>query len=227
MENNSVALLIAVKDLVVQATREHEDIVMQSVKEICDMVVSKISAMNNNIVRHEYDSKRRNIVMYGIPEEEGETHEKTIGKVLDVVNSVMENNVNRYEVDNCFRLGRKNPKYLGRPVLVKFTSEWRKREMLRKGHTLKGRKLYVDEDYTKEVMEKRKHLIPTMMKLRKQNKHVILKKEKMYVDGVEWKEELETSSKPVVEESVKEDTSRRNKKKSKGNDRNKRKKYWK
>lgn len=220
MENNPAALLIAVKDLVLQATREHEDIVMQNVKEICDMVVKKIASMNNNLVRNGFDSKRKNLVMYGVPEVEDETCEKTIGKVLEAVNAIMELKVQRYEIDNCFRLGRRNPKYSGRPVLIKLTSEWRKWEILKRSHMLKGRKLFVDEDYTKEVMEKRKQLIPTMMNLRKEKKHVILKKDKMYVDGIEWKEDSEI--KVVV--SVKEDTNRRNKKNSKEKSKNKRKK---
>lgn len=188
MENNTAALLTAVKDMILSASKEHEDIVMQNVKDICAMVLEKISEMNKDIVRHNNDMKRRNIVMYGIPEEEEERGEKTTGKVLHVINSVMEQNVQEYEIDSCVRLGRRNSKYLGRPVLIKFTTEWRKREILRRGHMLKGRKVFVDEDHTKEVMERRKQLIPMMMQMRKENKHAILKKDKLYVNGVEWKE---------------------------------------
>lgn len=46
IENNSAALLTAIKDMVLVALKEHEEIVMRNVQDVYSMALEKIAAMN-------------------------------------------------------------------------------------------------------------------------------------------------------------------------------------
>uniref|UniRef100_A0A8D8ZAF3 Uncharacterized protein n=1 Tax=Cacopsylla melanoneura TaxID=428564 RepID=A0A8D8ZAF3_9HEMI len=201
IEINPEFLMTSVREMVLKACKDHEETVMKNLTEICDTVVKQILKLNSKIMFHNNDVKRRNVVLYGVAEDADETWEQIRNKVMIIMNNTMMMKVEENELDFCCRLGRRNYKYVGRPILIKFTTEWRKVDMLRRGKMLKGRKLFVDEDHTKEVMERRKELMPKMMQIRKEGKHAILKKDKIFVNGVEWQE---SEDKKEVESHVKE-----------------------
>uniref|UniRef100_A0A8D8VP72 Uncharacterized protein n=2 Tax=Cacopsylla melanoneura TaxID=428564 RepID=A0A8D8VP72_9HEMI len=192
-----------VKEVVLTASKEHNNLIFQNVTELSDQIVKKILQLDLKIRFYSNDVKRRNVVIYGIKEDEDESWEQIMNQVLSILNTVMQMDVQRSEIDNCYRLGKRNHKYPGRPLLVKFVTEWRKVEMLKKGHKLKGRKLWVDEDYTKEVMERRKELIPKMMGIRKSGKFAILKKDKIFVNGIELEETGDEEQNETADVNVK------------------------
>uniref|UniRef100_A0A8D8RZP4 Uncharacterized protein n=1 Tax=Cacopsylla melanoneura TaxID=428564 RepID=A0A8D8RZP4_9HEMI len=192
-----------VKEVVLTASKEHNNLIFQNVTELSDQIVKKILQLDIKIRFYSNDVKRRNVVIYGIKEDEDESWEQIMNQVLSILNTVMQMDVQRSEIDNCYRLGKRNHKYPGRPLLVKFVTEWRKVEMLKKGHKLKGRKLWVDEDYTKEVMESRKNLIPKMMGIRKTGKFAILKKDKIFVNGIELEETGDEEQNETADVNVK------------------------
>lgn len=187
-EIDAEQLMTAVKEVVLKANKEHKEMVLQNMTEICDQIVKRILQQELKITFHNNEVKRRNVVVYGVSEELEESWEQILTKVISILNMVMKMNIERNEIDYCCRLGKRNHKFPGRPVLIKFTTEWRKIDMLRRRNSLKGRKLFVDEDHTKEIMEKRKQLIPKMMELRKEGKFVILRRDKIIVNGIEWTE---------------------------------------
>lgn len=79
-------------------------------------------------------------------------------------------------------------------LLVKFVSENKKLEVMSQRNKLKGSKIYMDEDFTKEVVEKRKSLREIMLNLKKEGKTVVMKKDKLWVNGQLWQDKENLAS---------------------------------
>uniref|UniRef100_A0A8D8RM79 Uncharacterized protein n=1 Tax=Cacopsylla melanoneura TaxID=428564 RepID=A0A8D8RM79_9HEMI len=89
--------------------------------------------------------------------------------------------VEKYEIDSCYRLGKLKGKL--RPVLVKFVTQWRKDEVYRKRYLLKGHKLYIDHDLSKEELTIVRQLKPRMNQQRTEGNHAVVKGCELIVNG--------------------------------------------
>ncbi|KAK3094845.1 hypothetical protein FSP39_006988 [Pinctada imbricata] len=71
-----------------------------------------------------------------------------------------------------------------RPIVAKFGS-FKDKEMVRKAapRMLKGKTYGVNEQFPREVNERRKRLIPHLKEAKRQDKKVVLKVDKLYIDN--------------------------------------------
>ena len=70
-----------------------------------------------------------------------------------------------------------------RPIVVKF-SNFRVRENIRtNAFRIKNRNFSVREQFPREVVQKRKSLIPAMKRALRDNRRAVLKVDKLYIDG--------------------------------------------
>ncbi|XP_017304277.1 uncharacterized protein LOC108253947, partial [Diaphorina citri] len=88
------------------------------------------------------------------------------------------------DIDSIIKLDKKRD---DGPILVKFTTIRKKLEILANRKNLSNTNIYVDEDYSKEVVEKRKELKKVLKQLKNEGKkNVHLKRDELWVDGVLW-----------------------------------------
>ena len=86
------------------------------------------------------------------------------------------------KLDRVHRLGRYNPAKT-RPIIAKFCF-YPDRETVRKAaRNLAGTQYSVSQQFPKEVMARRKGLIPTLKSLKDQGRRAYISVDKLYVDG--------------------------------------------
>lgn len=100
-------------------------------------------------------SRRKNLRIYGVPEEKGED---TTKKVLDICKNVLKLDTSVHDIDRCHRIRTKSPKKENskKPpaILVKFVRYNTRRLVFNNKKMLKGNKFYfIKEDLTKTRLE--------------------------------------------------------------------------
>lgn len=124
------------------------------------------------------DKKRNNIIIFGLKEEE----ESTSGLLLEannIFNKDLNINIEVFEINNIHRIGKKSPDGKPRPVLLSFVNSWMKNEVMKNRKNLK--EIYITEDYSKEVLEKRKMLQTKLKEERMKGNLAYLKYDKLIV----------------------------------------------
>ncbi|KAJ8390585.1 hypothetical protein AAFF_G00101910 [Aldrovandia affinis] len=112
----------------------------------------------------EGQTKRNNVVVDGIPETQNESWKETEDKVRFVITEKLHLDNSQMVIERAHRTG--NPSgYSGkrpRPIVIKFLRYKDKMAVLSKAKDLKGTNIYVNDDYTEAVKQKRRELIPAM-----------------------------------------------------------------
>ena len=155
----------------------------------------------------EGQTRRNNLVVDGIPEAQNESWKETEDKVRCVINEKLHLDSSQMVIERAHRTG--NPTgYSGkrpRPIMIKFLRNKDKMAVLGKAKDLKGTNIYVNEDYTEAVRQKRRELIPAMKAARERGDIAYIRHDKLIVypsyqkykdqKGTNGQElELETSS---------------------------------
>lgn len=139
--------------------------------------VEKLEVKSNLM---EKEMVRRNLIIYGLEEDSGESLDDLKNKLLYIFNEKMELNIAVQEIDQFHRMGSRD-RGKKRAVLVKMVSGWRKSEILRSSGKLKGTKLYVEMDLTKEEQEERNKMLELMKQHRRQGDYAVVRGSKLYV----------------------------------------------
>lgn len=94
----------------------------------------------------------------------------------------------KIQIEKAYRLGKqKDDPSRPRPIEVEF-SKFSDREMIRNiSNRLKGTKFGISPQYPKEVLERRKNIIPIMKKECNNKKNAYLVGDKLFVNGELWK----------------------------------------
>ncbi|VDH98854.1 Hypothetical predicted protein [Mytilus galloprovincialis] len=118
-------------------------------------------------------------------------NENCVNKILEFCENQLkiENAKDKITLEKAYRLGkRKDGAAKPRPIVVKFR-KFEDREMIRSvSNRLKNTNYGISPQYPKEVLERRKKLVPIMLKERKKNKKAYIAGDKLYVNGELWKE---------------------------------------
>lgn len=157
----------------------------------------KVETQEKEIEYLKREKRNNNIIIFGLEEIEKSTLElinnikKTFKRDINI--DIEENGIN-----NIYRIGNTNGESnKPRPVLCSFVNGWKKAEIMRKKKYLE--KIYVTEDYPKEVLAKRKALQAELLEERKKGNIAFLKYDKLVVKGNEKindKRKRENSSSP-------------------------------
>lgn len=146
-----------------------------------EVMKKQIKNQEVKITNLEREVRRRNLVFKGVPEKERETIEETMNTTIKICESLGVKLNPAVDVDEVKRLGRPEADKQ-RPVLVKLTATNRKFEILKKAKGLKGSNVWIDEDYSKEIQEERKLLIPILKEARSKGHKAQLKYNKLVID---------------------------------------------
>lgn len=127
-------------------------------------------------------SMRDNLLFFGLAEYRGHGRENCVNIINDFcetelgVSGVFEN------IERAHRLG-KFDRNRTRPIVVKFSS-FRVRENIRSNaFKAKNSNFSVREQFPKEIVQKRKSLIPVMERALRNNRRAVLKVDKLFIDG--------------------------------------------
>lgn len=151
-------------------------------------------------LRNDQEKRKRNLLVFNLEEESNEDYATLERKIFTLLKTNLKVNCNAQDIDYVSRLGKGTHNNC-RPVLIRFTTLKKKLEVLKNRNNLKNSKYNLDEDFSKELREKRKLLIPEMMRLRKENKRAVLRFDKIVILG-----EIQTQSQKDEEEDQTMDT---------------------
>lgn len=173
---------------------------MKKIKEENTELKARIAKQEGRIGSLEREIRKKNLIIKGIEEKENENENEAHDKVTSIIQKIGVN-INPDDIDIAKRIGKYN-KQKKRPVLIKLTKESTKLEILKNAKTLKGTDIWINEDYSKEVQEERKRLIPKMREARDKGYKAQIKYNKLIInneiykeDGMEEEEEIESEEK--------------------------------
>lgn len=138
----------------------------------------KLEKYENKIKTLEERNRRKNLIIYGIPDGNENTQDR-IDKFCNIITNDMTLKIDKNEVENAYRLG-KTVGNKERPLLITFVTKWKRDEILINKKKLR-RGIYISEDFSKEILEKRKELQHELLKEREKGKIAYLKADKLIV----------------------------------------------
>ena len=98
--------------------------------------------------------------------------------------------VKQLHFDRVHRFGSRTNIMIYRRIVAKFTF-YKQREIVRKlRKNLENTDYYISEQFPKEISQKRKALVPKLLKARREGKEAWISYDKLYVDGRLMKETL-------------------------------------
>ncbi|CAH0558770.1 unnamed protein product [Brassicogethes aeneus] len=90
------------------------------------------------------------IIIHGIVEEK---HENVMEVIINIINTKFELNLNKNDISECYRLGKKTSQKHHRPVIVAFVNKWKRNHVYVNKRKLKGSKVVVSEVLNKSQQE--------------------------------------------------------------------------
>lgn len=137
----------------------------------------KISTLEQKLMVMEREKRKYNLVFFGI-EENGKSEVELVDYVKDIIIATG-THLNSQEISNIYRIG-KNKNVKNRLVVISVTTLWKKHMILKNKSKLPPG-VYIKEDYSKEVLEKRKQLQAQVEEERKKGNIAFLKHDKIIV----------------------------------------------
>lgn len=129
-------------------------------------------------------SRRNNIVIDGIPESPDESWSDSEKKFREILSEKMNIDQKHIEIERAHRIGRpladgegKRP----RSMIVKLFRHKDRQAILSKANNLKGTHIYMNEDFSDAVRQKRKELLPEMRAARARGDWAYLKYDRLIV----------------------------------------------
>lgn len=152
-------------------------------KEENETLKKKNTEIENQMEIMEKEIRKNKIIVQGIKEMENESDlsiKENIRKMLTEIG--MEINMEN-ETREVRRIGKKiQNRDIPRPILIEFASGSKKIEVLKAAKKLKGSDIWISEDYSKQVQEQRKLLVPHMKEARTKGNKAILRHNKLIIN---------------------------------------------
>ena len=138
-------------------------------------------------VKLESHSRRNNFNFFNIPEKKYESFEnsETILRNFMVAElKISKKDVDDISFERVHRMGKSSPaESKPRPLIAKFTYHKDKEFALSQAKNLRDTKFAVARDFPKEIVDKRKLLLPTLKDAKKMGHTATLVYDKLYING--------------------------------------------
>lgn len=152
-------------------------------KYLISHIYSKQIDVRMNVQRLDRLERKRNILIYGLPEDPTEKPPTLERKILKLFLDHLQLTVATYEVDFVKRYYNDSAPVKLRPVVMGLTTWKRKVQILSRCSQLKGTGISITEDYPRYVLARRRALNAQLETHRKEGKFAVLKYDKLYVAG--------------------------------------------
>lgn len=138
---------------------------------------NKIEILEKKIEHFEKEKKKNNILYFGLDERRDSSSE-LLRRVQEIFKQDLRITLEASDVSKIHRIGPIKEKKI-RPVLISFANNWKKSEILKMKRNLKDG--YITEDFTKEVLEKRRELKPKLIEERAKGNTAYFKYDQLIV----------------------------------------------
>lgn len=128
----------------------------------------------------EGQSRRNNLIIDGIDESPGENWTETEEKVEKVLKDKLQMQKS-VEIERAHRTGKPGGREKPRPIVVKLLRHKDKSDILQRAKLLKGSKIYINEDFTDAVRNKRKELMPELRAARARGDIAFIRHDKLII----------------------------------------------
>lgn len=171
---NMLEMKEEIKNTIVNSLTERFDNIEQKNK----LLEKKIDDQHTRINYLERQLRRRNIVLFGLEEEENSYHELE-EKIIKIITTYLEVECNFNNIEATRRLGKKGEKV--RPVVVTLNTMGLKIKILKNKFRLNNTTYYIKENYPTEVLKIRKELQPQLQKQKEAGNNAIIRYDKLIV----------------------------------------------
>lgn len=120
-----------------------------------ELLEKKIEEQSNKISFLERQSRRRNLILFGVEESE-KSYDELESMVINIINTYIKLSCNYSNIEAVRRLGRKSERV--RPIVITFNTLGLKIKIQKNKHNFKNTPYYLKEDYPMEILIKRKEL---------------------------------------------------------------------
>lgn len=130
-------------------------------------------------------SMRDNLIFSGIPEQNPDDPERALKEFMETSLKLSKDAVEQITFHRVHRLPSSKPNTANNPapIIAKF-EHYKQKELIKsRGKLLKGSKFGMNDQFPKEIQQRRKVLIPIMKDFRGKGKRATLSVDKLYVDG--------------------------------------------
>ena len=160
-------------------THQHiTDTKLHEVKKHVKMNEESIRDIFNKLRIQEDRSRRNNIRVDGIAENEGETWDDCAVKVKSFLNDKL--GFNDVNIERAHRVKSKSRQTGPRTIVAKLLNWKVKNEVINQSNKLKDSGFFINEDFSSETLEIRKNLRREVKELRSKGKYAILKYDSIY-----------------------------------------------
>ncbi|KAJ2937393.1 hypothetical protein O0L34_g16603 [Tuta absoluta] len=173
LAQQTITITSAVTENVMKALDER----MKTITAENKALKTKVEELEKKVNNFEKEKRRYNLVFFGIEEKV-----KTEGELVDYIKDIVIDtgiHLDSQEISNVHRIGRWDSEK-NRPVVVTFTSSWKKRLIWQNKSSL-PQGMYIKEDYTKDILQKRKELQPQLEEERRKGNRAFLVYDKLVV----------------------------------------------
>ena len=127
----------------------HQDQYIDYLDDSLAQTSLKANMLEERLEEQERRSRRDNVILYNVPEQEDETHKDSEVKFLEIVNEELPNSLNSSDVKRAHRIGRPAPNKT-RPLIACLNKSEHKYDILGCRAKLRGRGIGVSSDRTKQ-----------------------------------------------------------------------------
>lgn len=158
------------------------------------------AAKSSYISTLEMKINKCNVILFNFEESEI-TPEDLLTNLIKFFNEVMKVIMKHTDIDVVYRLGKEQPRKI-RPVFISLTTMKMRDYIFSCRRNLKDTKIYISEDCPKEIIAKRKQLLPALLGAKKLKKKAFFKYGTLVVNGKACTdEEIEDYCKSYTESS--------------------------
>lgn len=173
-------MLTELRNDLVKEMEQNRKVVSDEINKFLKQTTDKLEVFNAKINFVEREFRHKNIIIYGI-EDEFRSYWDLDNYVIEFINSKLELNLSASDFDHIRRLGRKEEGRKSRPILLKLITLRNKLMIVKNSFKLRGCKILISEDYTRDERERRKLLYPQLLEARKQSKYAVLRHDKLII----------------------------------------------
>uniref|UniRef100_A0A8D9AGR8 Endonuclease-reverse transcriptase n=1 Tax=Cacopsylla melanoneura TaxID=428564 RepID=A0A8D9AGR8_9HEMI len=146
-------------------------------------LIEKIKELETIVIqqREKIDKleRKRNIMVFNYEEKENENWETLEEAMLNLFKEDLGLTCRVEDLDECLRVGTKKEGKT-RPIKIGFTSYKKKLCVLRNKKKLKGTKISITEDYSQQVRERRRALIPIVDEMKRRGEFAEIRYDEIF-----------------------------------------------
>lgn len=174
LNNQTTELKKSITDSIMERMEEKLEPIIAENKQL----KTKVESLERELDYLKREKKSNNVIIFGLKEEEKSKLE-LLQKIKLKLNDNLSIKLEDYEVNKIHRIGKTSINGKPRPVLLSFVSGWKKGEVMKNKKYLE--EIYITEDYSKEVLEKRKALQPQLIEERNKGNMAYIKYDRLIV----------------------------------------------